>query len=50
MKDKNLDIVKEIISWPSVHDDDTKLYFIQSYLLGWTSEQAIHDITARAGV
>ena len=43
-----LDVIEEIIAWPN-HGDDTKVYFIQSFLLGWTSEERIHEITERAG-
>lgn len=48
MKDstRKLEVIREILSW-TLHDDDTKHYFIQSFLLGWTSEEDIHGITAR---
>lgn len=39
-------VIREILGWGS-HDDDTKYYFIKSYLLGWTDEQYIHDMTER---
>ena len=29
------------------HSDDTKIYFIQSYLLGWTSEEQMQAIISR---
>lgn len=32
----------------TIHNDETKLYFIKSYLLGWTSEEQMQGIIARS--
>ena len=40
------EVVAEILGWKS-HDDDTKIYFIKSYLMGWTTEEQIHAVTMR---
>lgn len=32
----------------TIHNEETKLYFIQSYLLGWTSEEQMQAIIARS--
>lgn len=32
----------------TIHNEETKLYFIQSYLLGWTSEEQMQGIIARS--
>lgn len=43
---EKMDVIREIVSWKH-HDDDTKQYFIQSFLLGWTSAEYIHGMTER---
>lgn len=43
-KGKNTASIREILNWHTFSEED-KLYFIQSYLLGWTSEDYIHNIT-----
>ena len=40
------EVIAEVLSWRS-HDDDTKIYFIKSYLMGWTTEEKIHEVTER---
>ena len=42
---EKMDIVREILAWGNTHGDSDKLYTIQSFLLGWTSAQAVHNIT-----
>lgn len=43
---RKIEVIREILSWTR-HDDDTKHYFIKSFLLGWTDEEYIHGMTAR---
>lgn len=40
------EVIAEVLGWRT-HDDDTKIYFIKSYLLGWTTEEQIHEVTER---
>lgn len=44
MRERKLSIVEEIIGWKR-QNEETKLYFILSYLLGWAAEEQIHAIT-----
>lgn len=44
MNNKKLSVIEEIVGWKH-QGEDSKLYFIQSYLLGWNTEDAIHAIT-----
>ena len=42
--DKKTTIIQEVLDWRTKSEED-KLYFIKSYMLGWTSEEQIHRIT-----
>lgn len=44
MSKYKLSIVEEICAWKSYNESE-KLYFIKSYLTGWTSEDQIHALT-----
>ena len=39
-----VEIIREILSWNSFDDVD-KVYMIQSFLLGWTDTERIHELT-----
>ena len=41
-----IEIIREILTWKH-HDDSTKRYFIQSFLLGWVGADQIHGVTER---
>lgn len=43
--DKKTTIIQEVLDWRTKSEED-KLYFIKSYMLGWTSEEQIHRITS----
>ena len=42
--DAVLEIIREITEWKTFEDTD-KVYIIQSFLLGWTDAERVHELT-----
>ncbi len=42
-KETKLSVIEEIISWDE--EEWIKLHFIQCYMLGWETEEQIHEVT-----
>ena len=40
-----IEIIREIIGWEEPLNDYNKHFTIKSFLLGWTSAEAVHQIT-----